>query len=131
MSCFSGEQTEGVAAEHRFGRESVQPALAVGDVTTGFTVEVSVRMPQRLFDAVVVNQPIAILNAVAEFVIIHLPAKNKRAPPFQANTHDLSRAAVPLRLWVGVSRKPILADKDALARHPGLGRELRCGSPTP
>src|ERR1017187_4889491 len=125
MSCFSGEQTEGVAAEYRLRREPARPVFAGGDVAPGFAVEVSVRMPHRLLDAVVVNQPIAVLDAVAEFVVIYLPAEDKRATPLQPHAHDLARAAVPLRLRVGVRPKPILADEDALARNAGLRRELR------
>src|ERR1035437_4108785 len=106
MSRFSGEQAQGEVAERCFCREPPGPALAVGHVTPSFAVEVGVRVPQRLSDAVVVNQPIAVLNAVAEFVVIHLPAENKRAAPLQSNAHDLARAAVSLRLRVGVSPKP-------------------------
>src|ERR1035441_4341115 len=124
MSCFSGEEAQGEVAERRFCWEPPGPALAVGHVTPGFAVEVGVGMPQRLFDAVVVNQPIAVLDAVAEFVVIHLPAENERAAPLQSYAHDLARAAVTLRFRVSVSRKPVFADEDALASNPRLGGQL-------
>jgi hypothetical protein len=62
-----------VAHARRLRAERRKPAglaSAIGHIFPGFAVEVYEGMPNRLFDAMAVNQPIAILNAILEFVVV-------------------------------------------------------------